>query len=135
MPMSANNNKNRGEEKMVGFETMLFDYNEGLTRLGINHPYITGYGFFMDIIATAILMFGFEKIVVESGILNKYEKYTPLFVMTAIIVIPIVVGIYFHEYGEVLLFTAFVLVVFAIAIFDIFEDFRVYLDEKFGWFF
>jgi len=120
---------------MVGFETMLFDYNEGLTRMGIHHHYITGFDFFMNIILTAILMFGFEKIVVERGILDKYEKYTPLFVMSVLVVIPIVVGIYFHEYGVVLLFTAFVLIVLAVAIFDIFESFRAYLNEKFGWIF
>ncbi|WP_151900476.1 hypothetical protein [Sulfurimonas hydrogeniphila] len=120
---------------MVGFETMLFDYNEGLTRLGINHPYITGFDFFMNIFTTAILIFGFEKIVVASGILDKYEDHITLLTMSIVVVGPIVIGIYFHEYTEVLLFTAFVLIVLAVAIFDIFEDFRTYLDEKFGWLF
>ena len=120
---------------MVGFETMLFDYNEGLTHLGIHHHYITRFDFFMNIILTAILMFGFEKIVVKSAIFDKYEKYTPVLVISVLVVIPIVAGIYFQEYGEVLLFTAFVLIVFAIATLDMFENFRVYLDEKFGWLF
>ena len=30
---------------MIGFETMLFDYNEGLMRMGIHHHYITGFDF------------------------------------------------------------------------------------------
>lgn len=120
---------------MVGFEKMLFDLNEGLTHMGLRHHNITAFYFFMDIVATAILMFGFNKIVMEPGVLDKYEKYTPLFVMSVLVVIPIVAGIYFHEYGEVLLFTAFVLIVFAIATLDMFENLREYLDEKFGWLF
>ena len=128
----------------VPFSTMLFDYNEGMHRIGLlpQDHYITGFEFIMNYLLLVILMVAYNKIVIWS---NWYEEHQtviesviqrviPIALFTGMLII-LLIALYFKEYTAILIVTTSVVITLTIAVRKEFAGLRAYLDEKFGWLF
>jgi len=128
----------------VPFSTMLFDYNEGMHRIGLlpHDHYITGFEFIMNYLFTVILIVGYYKIVVWSDwyeerqtvIESIIERIIPVALFTGVLII-LLIALYFKEYTAILIVTTSVVVTLTISVRKEFAGLRAYLDEKFGWLF
>lgn len=128
----------------VSFETMIFDYNEGLQRAGVlpDDRYITGFAFIMSYVLVVVLVVAFYKIVVwsewyeerQEKIESLMQKLIPIVLVSEALMI-LLIALYFEEYAAILIVTTAVVVALAIATRKEFAGLRAYLDEKFGWLF
>ena len=122
---------------MIGFETMIFDLNEGLHHSGLlsEDKYITGFRFIKEMLISTILTYAFMDIVLSQ------KHYFTLFVKS----IPYQIGLYmtlflgtmyyFKEYEAILLITIIFVVTFTVATRQELEGIRQFLDKHFGWMF
>jgi hypothetical protein len=123
---------------------MIFNYNEGMHRIGLlpQDHYITGFEFILRYVFMVILVVGYYKIVVQS---NWYEERQTLFESIIMKLLPaamlitmgafLLMEFYFKEYGAILILTATAAITLTIAVRKEFAGLRAYLDEKFGWLF
>ncbi len=122
------------------FDKMIFDLNDGLQHAGLafNH-YITGFDFIMSIVVYAIIMFGYNKIVVWSDWYEERQEFfqerLPLITFVLGISEILIFALYFKAYGQLLFFLIVVNITLLIATRKEFASFRAWLDEKFGWLF
>lgn len=122
---------------MVGFETMIFNLNEGLHHLGLlsEEKYITGFVFIKQMVVSTILTYAFMDMVLsQKHYFELFEKSIPyqiIFYMT------LLMGsmYYYKEYGAILLIITIFIVVFTVATRPEFESIRRFLDKHFGWLF
>ena len=123
------------------FERMIFDLNEGLHHAGLipDDRYITGFSLIMSMVVTAILVIGYNKIVVWSDWYEEHEEFfnntlpkiTAVFVISSILFI----SFYFEAYAEILIFMIATNIILIIGTRKEFVGFRQWLDKNFGWLF
>ena len=122
---------------MVGFETMIFNYNEGMHAIGLlpKDKYISGAMFIGNILQSSILTYGFFAIVLSKrGYAKIFEKYSGYLIL---IFMTLFFGsmYYFKQYGILLFFTSVIVLTLVIGVRKEFKGLREWLDEKFGWMF
>ena len=121
------------------FERMIFNLNDGLHHAGLLPVdyYITGFHFMMSLLATAVMMVAYKKIVIESEWYEQREEFfydrVPLIILITILLVLLLVFLYFRAYGEMLFVVVSVGVTLIIATRKEFAGFRKWLDLKFGW--
>ena len=129
---------------LVPFSTMLFDYNEGMHRIGLlsQDHYITGFEFIMNYLLLVILVVAYNKIVVWSDWYEEHQtviesiinRLTSVILFMGVLII-LSIALYFKEYTSILIVTGLGVVTLTIAVRKEFAGLRAYLDEKFGWLF
>ena len=123
------------------FDKMIFDLNEGLLHAGIlpEGHYVTGFEFIMSIVMTAVIMVGYNKIVVWSDWYEAHEKFfsdtLPRIIISIELLLIFLLALYFKEYGQILFFIFIVDIILIVGLRKEFAGFRQWLDEKFGWLF
>jgi len=121
------------------FDRMIFNLNDGLHHSGLvpDDYYVTGFHFMMNIVATAVMMIAYKKIVIESEWYQQREELfydrVPLIVFTTILLVLLLVLLYFRAYGEMVFVMVSVSLTLIIAIRKEFTGFRKWLYEMFGW--
>lgn len=122
---------------MIGFETMIFDLNEGLHHSGLlsEDKYITGFRFIKEMVISTILTYAFMDMVLSHKHYSVlFEKSIPYQIMLYMMLL---IGsmYYFKEYEAILLITTIFVVTFAVATRPELEGIRRFLDKHFGWMF
>ena len=123
------------------FERMIFDLNEGLHHAGLipDDRYITGSYLIVCMAVMAIIMIGYNKIVVWSDWYEEHEEFfnntlpkiSAVFVISSILFI----SFYFEAYAEILIFMIATNIILIIGTRKEFAGFRQWLDKNFGWLF
>ena len=121
------------------FERMIFDLNDGLHHAGLvsDDYYFTGFHFIMSIVVTAILLVGYNKIVVWSDWYEErqefFQKKLPFITLVVGVSEIVFVALYFKAYGEILSFLIAANIILIVATRKEFSGLREWLDKKFGW--
>ena len=121
------------------FERMIFDLNDGLHHAGLvpDDYYFTGFHFIMSIVASTILLVGYNKIVVWSDWYEERQEFfqekLPLITLVVGVSEIVYIALYFKAYAELLFFLIVASMILLIATRKEFVGFRAWLDEKFGW--
>ncbi len=122
---------------MIGFETMIFDLNEGLHHSGLlsEDKYITGFSFIKEMLISTILTYAFmDMILSQKHYFALFEKSIPYQI---VLYMALLMGFmyYFKEYEAILLITIIFVVTFTVATRPELEGIRRFLDKHFGWMF
>ncbi len=122
---------------MIGFETMIFNYNEGMHAIGLlsKDKYISGAMFVGNILQSFILTYAFFEIVLSKRQYGQiFEKYSGYLIL---IFMALLFGsmYYFRQYGALLFFTSVIVLTLVVTVRKEFKGLSEWLDEKFGWMF
>jgi hypothetical protein len=122
---------------MIGFETMIFDLNEGLHHSGLlsRDKYITDFIFIKKMVIATILTYAFMDMVLShKHYFALFEK--SIFYQIAIYIILLIGSMYyFKEYGALLLITTFIVATLVVGTRQEFKGVRHFLNKHFGWMF
>ena len=122
---------------MIGFETMIFDLNEGLHHSGLlsEDKYITGFRFIKEMLISAILTYAFMDMVLsQKHYFTLFEKSIPYQI---VLYMTLLMGsmYYFKEYEAIMLITTIFVVTFTVITRPELEGMRRFIDKHFGWMF
>ena len=122
---------------MIGFETMIFDLNEGLHHSGLlsEDKYITGFRFIKEMLISTILTYTFMDMVLsQKHYFALFEKSIPYQI---VLYMTLLMGsmYYFKEYEAIMLITTIFVVTFTVITRPELEGMRRFIDKHFGWMF